>query len=279
MQALKQLGGGFLLGILSVALVLGGFAIAMAEGGMIPSFEPTSSPTAVFPTIFPTLPLLSSTEQNSAVNNPTIAVISTQTSTPPAPPTSCPPPAGWVAIIVQPYDTLNSLAQTFRISPSELQHANCLIGSELASGSFLYVPHLPTATNIPCGAPFGWITYLVQPGDTLYKISLLYRVSVTQLQNANCLGASTYIYTGQSLKVPNVSTSTATFTPPIPVTDTATFTSTFTLTPSPPVTTTEPPPSPTNTPPVETATTPPSSTPENTATTAPPPTQELSPTP
>jgi LysM repeat protein len=134
-----------------------------------------------------------------------------------------------VAIAVQAYDTLDSLALAYRVSVSDLQKANCLVSTELAAGSFLYVPPLPTSTRPACGAPAGWVIYTVQPGDTLFRISLLYRVSVAQLQQANCLGASSNIVSGQQLRVPNVATSTATFTPMTPATATPTTTLTTTV--------------------------------------------------
>lgn len=227
MGAWRQLGGGFLLGVLSVGLVLGGFALAMAEDGMIPALAPQPSPTAVQQSAYPTLELLPPLDGSTlAVESPTPS----QTNTLPPPPTTCLPPAGWVPISIQPYDTLASIAQTYRVDPFELQQANCLVSNELIAGSFLYVPPLPTVTRIACGAPAGWIIYIVQPGDTLFRISLLYRVSVSQLQQANCLGGSSAIYTGQQLRVPNVATSTATFTHLTPVT--ATPTASATLAPS-----------------------------------------------
>ncbi|MCG2786400.1 MAG: LysM peptidoglycan-binding domain-containing protein [Anaerolineae bacterium] len=224
MGAWRQLGGGFLLGVLSVGLVLGGFALAMAEDGMIPALAPQPSPTAAQQSAYPTLELLPPLDGSTlAVESPTPS----QTNTLPPPPTTCLPPAGWVPISIQPYDTLASIAQTYRVDPFELQQANCLVSNELIAGSFLYVPPLPTVTRIACGAPAGWIIYIVQPGDTLFRISLLYRVSVSQLQQANCLGGSSAIYTGQQLRVPNVPTSTATFTPLTPVTATPTVSATL----------------------------------------------------
>jgi LysM repeat protein len=72
----------------------------------------------------------------------------------------------------------------------------------------IYVPPTLAATPIPCtGAPAGWVIYIVQPGDTLYHIASLYRITVDQLMTANCL-TGTVIYTGQSMYVPNVPTST-----------------------------------------------------------------------
>jgi len=90
----------------------------------------------------------------------------------------------------------------------------------------------PTATN--CVPRADWtLLYTVQPGDTLYRISGLYRVSVAELQRANCL-TTTLIHANQKLRVPNVPTSTFTSLPTslASVTPTRTPTTTPTATPS-----------------------------------------------
>jgi LysM repeat protein len=224
MGAWRQVGGGFFLGVLSIALVLGGFALAMAEGGLIPPLVSRPSPTPIPQSAYPTLELLPPLDGSTQTTDSSETPTATLTNTPPPPPTACPPPAGWVAIAVQPFDTLVSLAQTYRIPVSQLKQANCLLSDELVGGSYMYVPPLATVTRIACGPPAGWVVYIVQPGDTLFRIGLLYRVSVAQLQQANCLGASSAIYSGQRLRVPNVATSTATFTPVISATVTLTAT-------------------------------------------------------
>jgi LysM repeat protein len=92
----------------------------------------------------------------------------------------------------------------------------------------------PASETLPaCGAPPGWVIYIVQPGDTLYGISLLFGVSIAELQNANCL-ASVYVYSGQRLYVPNVPTSTspATQTSIASSVPTSTQTAPATLTPT-----------------------------------------------
>jgi LysM repeat protein len=229
MGAWRQLGGGFLLGVLSIGLVLGGFALAMAEGGLIPPLASRPSPTLIPQSAYPTLELLppldGATQTEALPETPT----ATPTNTLPPPPTACPPPFGWVAIRIQPFDSLDSLSRAYRVDVARLKEANCLLSDELVSGSILYVPPLASNTQVSCGAPAGWVVYIVQPGDTLFRIGLLYRVSVSQLQQANCLGASSAIYSGQRLRVPNVATSTATFTPALPATATGTATLTATL--------------------------------------------------
>ena len=250
MESLRQIGAGILLGVVSAIIVLGAFALAMAEGGLVPAVAPasptTNSSVPIIITIFPTLTLpISATSQGAALagtDTPGPTFTATATLTPPPTLIICPPPAGWIPIIVQPYDTLTSLSQVYRTSVELLRTKNCLLNDQLVAGSILYVPPLPTSTRVPCGAPGNWGYYTVVAGDTLYHISLLYRVTVSQLMQANCLYTSN-ISVGQVLRVPNVPTSTSAVTDtPSP---TLTETLTLTLTPSAPATET---PSPTASP-------------------------------
>ncbi|MGD0612267.1 MAG: LysM peptidoglycan-binding domain-containing protein [Anaerolineales bacterium] len=79
-----------------------------------------------------------------------------------------------------------------------------------------------SATSVPCRAPAGWQTYYVQPGDTLYRLSQAYGITVAQLQRANCLGTSTLLKTGQALFVPPWAPQPTMYFPPT-FTGTATF--------------------------------------------------------
>ncbi len=76
---------------------------------------------------------------------------------------------------------------------------------------------VPPATESGCGAPPDWVTYIIQPNDTLFGLSLLLGVTVEDLQVANCLGSSTAIIAGQPLFVPFVPSIPPTATP-VPVT-------------------------------------------------------------
>jgi LysM repeat protein len=63
-------------------------------------------------------------------------------------------------------------------------------------------PSLATTAKTTCGAPYGWVrSYVVQPGDTLFRIAMLHAVSVDALQRANCR-TNTTIYVGERLWVP-----------------------------------------------------------------------------
>ena len=260
MRSLRQLGISLLFAATSLILVLGGLSSSLVESwANQPRFEiaetslPTREPTLATPGLLPSA---------------TIAASPTSTLTH-LPPTACPPPIGWVAYIIQTGNTLDGLAAYFNVSKAQLQAANCLVGEGLIPNTRIYVPAQPTATVIPCGPPTGWIYYTVRVGDNLYRISLAYRVSVAQLQSANCMGLSTNIAVGRRLYVPNVATSTPAFKTPTPTitpsitstlptqpsTSTSTATETATNTPIPPSETLTPVPTETDTPlPVDTDT-------------------------
>jgi LysM repeat protein len=114
---------------------------------------------------------------------------------------------------VQPGETLDSIAARYLISTADLQNANCMLTKDLLPGVVIYVPPILTQTPLPCGAPYGWIVYFVQPGDTLYRLSVTYATSVAALQRANCLGSSTLLHTGQTIYIPD--------TPSLPASPTA----------------------------------------------------------
>jgi LysM repeat protein len=197
MGAVRQMGNGILYGLVSVMLVVGGLSLALAESYTAPSPTPTGS--------LPTVPETLTSTPAGPTAYPSATFLPTATL---LPPTYCPPPAGWILIAVQPYDTLENLAQRFRISPYQLAQANCLLTDNLAPGYTIYIPPppLPPPTQIifPCSAPFGWVRgYIVKPGDTLYRIAGSFGVSVYELQRANCL-QNAFITPGNLLWVPYV---------------------------------------------------------------------------
>ncbi|MBI3158821.1 MAG: LysM peptidoglycan-binding domain-containing protein [Chloroflexi bacterium] len=86
----------------------------------------------------------------------------------------------------------------------------------------------PSATDVNCGPPDGWVLYTVKSGETLFRLAEAFQTTVELLQRANCLGTSTVIIAGQSLFVPNVATITPSPTPSATVTPTRTPTKTAT---------------------------------------------------
>lgn len=215
MRALREMSGGLIIAVVSVLLVLGGISLSLAENR--PPEQPT--PTPLPPSIATSIelatvtPILTNTDTPGV---PTETATETVTSTPTLAPSAtvavsvvCNPPTGWIQIIVRASDTLYTIAERYKTTAEILNTSNCLNNVLPVVGAQLYVPPVPTVTVIPCGPPTSWIkAYKVNPGDNLYRVSLLYRTTVSQLQRANCMGSSTIIYVGQMLYVPNVPTST-----------------------------------------------------------------------
>jgi len=212
MQALRQLGGGFFIGLLSIVLVIGGISLALTESNATPQPTPTIRPVEFASPAF-------------TVTSP-VSVNSNPTSPAPASPTSnvaCSIPTGWIPLTVNATDTLYSIAQRYGTSVEEINEKNCLNFVNPPSGSIIYVPSIPTKVVAQCGPPSGWVkTHSVKAGENLYRIALSYRITYPQLQAGNCMGTSTVILVGQLLWVPNVPTST-----PL-----ATLTNTITQTPT-----------------------------------------------
>ncbi len=197
MQVARQMGNGILYGLVSVMLVVGGLSLALAESYTAPPPTPTTS----LPTVIQTL--TSTPSGSTAFPSST----STSTATPP-PPTNCPPPAGWILISVQPYDTLESIAARFGVTPSQLTQANCLLTNNLEPGYNIYVPPPSATQSVSCSVPLGGSpAYVVQPGDTIYHIAALYGTTVFELQQVNCLSTSN-ISPGERLWVPNLPVAT-----------------------------------------------------------------------
>lgn len=283
MSDLRQVVLGILAAIVSLAIIFGSISLAMTEGSLREAFTP---PTGVAPT--PTaIAALDLFAPSSTPSSGETVLLVTETPNPVVVPTAtvCPLPAGWSTIIIQPGDTLESLAATYGISSDILEKANCMVIPSLLPGTQLSVPGVaPTQPPTPCGPPFNWVYYTVQAGDTLYHIATMFGTTVPELQFANCM-TSDFIRVSQKLFVPNVPTPTSTKTRPprssrtptnthLPPTATPTvqppLTATLTATPTVSISTVTPTPTGTSTPtatdtsiPIET----PTETPTPTATT------------
>ena len=244
MKDLRQLFLGIIIALASLGLILGGFSLSLAEGNitttlapthtLMPTYPPnlqsfTPSPYSLTPltTLTPTpSPTLTSTPSPTLTPTPSPTWTPTWTPSLPPLPTNCPPPVGWLPYIVQSGDTLAKIAAHYRVSVAELQQANCLLTTDLLPGMVIYVPPVPTQTPLPCGRPYGWIVHIVQTGDTLYRLSLTYGISVVELQQANCMGSSTLLHVGQILYIPPWAARTPWPTASAAVTPTATPTNT-----------------------------------------------------
>jgi LysM repeat protein len=76
------------------------------------------------------------------------------TPTPPPPP-PCGPPPGWVQYVVQPGDTLNSLAARTNTTVYAIAQASCLTRNVIHAGQVVWLPFLPPPPSAqpPLGTP------------------------------------------------------------------------------------------------------------------------------
>ncbi len=93
---------------------------------------------------------------------------------------------------VQRGDSLWSIAKKLGVTVDELKEANNLTSSLLSVGQVLKIPSKQIIDES---------VYIVQKGDSLYKIANMYNISVDELKNMNNLSSNT-LSIGQVLKVP-----------------------------------------------------------------------------
>ena len=137
---------------------------------------------------------------------------------PPAPPapTLPPPPdtSGDTAVtlpidecnvihIVQPGQNLYQVGLVYNISWVWIAQANGLADpNQIVVGQELVIPLCGVGNPPPAQPPPSGNTYVVQPGDNLFRIGLRYGVSWVQIAEANGITNPNQIYAGQVLKIP-----------------------------------------------------------------------------
>jgi LysM repeat protein len=100
--------------------------------------------------------------------------------------------------IVQPGDTLYKIARKFNTTVEAILAANNIPNPNLIyPGQLLEIPEEP----VP---PEKGFYYIVQPGDTLYRIAQRYNVSLTELIRVNQIPPPYIIYPGQRIFIPGV---------------------------------------------------------------------------
>ncbi|MGC8837757.1 MAG: LysM peptidoglycan-binding domain-containing protein [Anaerolineae bacterium] len=112
---------------------------------------------------------------------------------------AAPPDQGPVTHVVQPGESLSSIAMRYGVNLVDLARANGLTTrSWVYAGQTLQVPAVGAASA--AGTTGG--VHVVQRGETLAGIAWRYGVTVDQLVQANGLPSSHWIYVGQRLVVP-----------------------------------------------------------------------------
>lgn len=112
-------------------------------------------------------------------------------------------PGSGTFYVVQPGDTLLRIARVYNTTVSAIARLNGILNPDrILVGQRLQIPAAtqptPTATptQVPPEVP---ATYLVVPGDTLYRISLRFNIPVAQLVQLNAIVNPDIIYVGQVL--------------------------------------------------------------------------------
>jgi murein DD-endopeptidase MepM/ murein hydrolase activator NlpD len=119
-----------------------------------------------------------------------------------------PPRLAPTTYIVRPGDTLFSIATRYHTNAATLAQLNGIVNPTMIYvGQLLAVPATPTAPSAPSPtaipAPAGDMVYIVQPGETLYRIALHYNTTAWNLAAYNKLDNTTMIYAGQRLMIPS----------------------------------------------------------------------------
>jgi murein DD-endopeptidase MepM/ murein hydrolase activator NlpD len=137
----------------------------------------------------------------------------------PVPPASAdnlaPPNAAPTPYTVRAGDTLFSIATRYHTTAATLAQLNGIVnptmiyvGQSLIVPASSNVPSAPPPTATP--APAGDMVYIVQPGETLYRIALRYNTTAWNLAAYNKLDNPTMIYVSQRLMIPSGTKNSAT---------------------------------------------------------------------
>ncbi len=120
---------------------------------------------------------------------------------------------GHKVYVVKAGDTLSSIARAHGVKLEDLIAANNLESPNIRVGQKLIIPGQSTANTAPAppppparGSGTGNQTpaevYIVEAGDTLFKIALRYGISVDSLSRANALSEGDILRVGQQLLIP-----------------------------------------------------------------------------
>jgi LysM repeat protein len=125
----------------------------------------------------------------------------TPTATPvPPTPAFTPLPPGQVTHVVHRGDTLFRIALRYGTTVQAIASAN-----GIANPARIYVGQklvISTSGGQPPQPPAGATTYVVQPGDNLFRIALRYNLSYMYLAQYNGIANPSCVYAGQVLRIP-----------------------------------------------------------------------------
>ena len=130
------------------------------------------------------------------------------TSTPTATPVGVvnpPQPPTGAVYIVRSGDTLLRIATRFGTTVSAIARANNITNpNRIQAGQRLFIPGPGNVVNPPTPQPpvTPQTTYVVRPGDTLFRIAVRFNLPVFRLAQANGITNTNLIYVGQVLIIP-----------------------------------------------------------------------------
>lgn len=201
------------MGLMVAVLLTGCLRQAAPDVTAIPAgdahwFVPTATTDAIDATAMAGTAVANATLAAQAAEAP----VSTATPTPlptatPVPPTATPTagpvataaPTGEVVHVVQPGENLFRIALRYGTTVQAIANANGIANPALIKvGQVLRIP-VSGAQPISSGSE---TTYVVQPGDNLFRIALRYGMSHTYLAQYNNIANPALIYVGQVLRIP-----------------------------------------------------------------------------
>jgi LysM repeat protein len=196
-------------------LILGGLAVVLLVVGV---FFVVLWFTGDNPPAMPGF--LASKTPTATITSTPVPPTATATITVTPEPSLTPTPEGPVTYIVEPGDTLSSIAEKFNVDVFLLMAANDISDADqLFVNQELTIPaadyELPTATPLPGTLfPGQEIQYRVQPGDTLESIAAQFNSTADAIAERNEIEDPNAIGVGDVLIIPvNIATPTPTFTP------------------------------------------------------------------
>lgn len=171
---------------------------ATAEATLVPTKSPTLIPTptegpqsTATPTVKPPAPTKAPTATTSAESEATAEPIEPPAET---------PEAEMRIHIVQPGENLFRIGLAYDVSWQTLMAANNLDSADdILVGQELVIPGVEEETPT-----VALITHVVQPGENLYRIGLMYDLTWNLIADANGITDPTAVYAGMNLVIPAV---------------------------------------------------------------------------
>lgn len=152
--------------------------------------------------------------------------VAPQQVVPTATPTVPPAPANCGQHLISPGETLSRIAQRYGVTTTQMAQANNIVNADLIkAGDTLIVPCAQAAPAAPAAQPSttttttgGPTVYVVQGGDNIYRISLRFGITMSELIAANGMTPATMntISVGQELIIPRTAVTAPTAAPVVP---------------------------------------------------------------